>query len=107
VGVSRFRPGAATLRLGGVPRFLVESYVAVSERHVREAVARARETAELGTGIRYVETTYLPGDETVLHLFEACSPESLTAAAERAGLQFERIVPAVHASGNRRKEHLT
>lgn len=89
-----------------MPRFLVESYVAVSEEHVREAVARARKTAESGTGIRYVETTYLPGDETVLHVFEAGSPDSLTAAAQRAGLQFERIVPAVQASGNQRKEHL-
>lgn len=106
-GFPRFGGVGESPRLVGVPRFLVESYVAVSEELVRDAVARARETAERGDGLRYVETTYLPGDETVLHVFEARSPESLAASAEAAGLQFERIVPAVQASDNRRKEHLT
>ncbi len=106
-GFPRFDGVGAGSRLEGVPRFLVESYVAASEEHVREAVALARQAAEAGAGIRYVETTYLPGDETVLHVFEARSPESLAVSAAEAGLQFERIVPAVQASGNRRKEHLT
>lgn len=88
-----------------MPRFLVESYVVKSDSAFDDACALARRTAEAGQGIRYVETTYLPGDETVMHLFDAPSMKSLGAAGRSAGLQFERIVQAVSDSGdNRRKE---
>jgi hypothetical protein len=45
VGVSRFRPGGAESRLGSVPRFLVESYVAVSSGAFADGCERARLTA--------------------------------------------------------------
>jgi len=32
--------------------------------------------------IRYVRTTFLPGDETILHVFEAPSAEALSQAAD-------------------------
>jgi len=92
-------------RLKGVPRFLVESYVAASSAAFDDACERARLTAEEARGVRYVDTTYLPGDETVLHLFDAPSAEALEEAGRRAGLQFERIVQAVNDSADRRKEN--
>lgn len=89
-----------------MPRFLVESYVAKSDSAFAEACALARLTADVGEGIRYVDTTYLPGDETVLHLFDAPSTGALGEACRRAGLEFERIVPAVSdAADDRRKEN--
>jgi hypothetical protein len=78
-----------------VPSFLVESYAAASPDALEEARERARLTAEAGAGVRYVRTTFLPGDETILHLFEAPSSTALDAAARRAALPFERIVEAV------------
>jgi hypothetical protein len=88
-----------------MPRFLVESYVVKTDSAFDDACDVARRTAETGRGIRYVETTYLPGDETVMHLFDAPSSRALGAAGRRAGLEFERIVEAVSDSGdNRRKE---
>lgn len=99
MGVSRFRPGIRAAHARRVPRFLVESYVASSSDEFDEACARARSTAG-ARGIRYVETTYLPGDDTVLHVFDAPSVEALTQAGRSAGLEYERIVPAVQASGN-------
>jgi hypothetical protein len=104
VGVSRFRPDGAESRLEGVPRFLVESYVAASSDAYDDACERARLTAKGAAEVRYVDTTYLPGDETVLHLFDAPSAEALDEAGRRAGLQFERIVQAVNDSADRRKE---
>jgi hypothetical protein len=80
-----------------VPSYLVESYVA-SSGAVDEVRERARRTAELGAGIRYVRTTFLPDDETVLHLFEAPSAAVLDEAGRRAALPFERIVEAVEGS---------
>jgi len=84
-----------------MPRFLVESYVADSSAAFDDARERARLTAELGVEVSYVESTYVPGDETVLHLFDAPSVDALTEAGGRAGLQFERIVEAVNERSSR------
>lgn len=83
-----------------MPRFLVESYVVKSDTAFDDACALARRTAAGARGIRYVETTYLPGDETVMHLFDAPSIRVLGEAGRRSGLQFERIVQAVSGSGD-------
>ena len=82
-----------------MPSYLVESFAAgsVVESH-RE---RARRAAELGTGIRYIRSTFLPGDETVLHLFEATSAEALRRAAQNAALQYDRIVEAIERGAER------
>src|SRR5262245_64866562 len=79
-----------------MPRHLVESYAA--ERVVEDQRRRARRAAELGTGIRYVRTTFLPDDETLLHLFVAMSSETLREAARGAALSCDRIVEAVEDS---------
>ena len=85
-----------------MPSYVVESYAAGTV--VEEQRERARLTAELGTDVRYVRTTFLPGDETVLHLFEAASREALYRAARDAALPYERIVEAVEGSAESRKE---
>jgi Nickel responsive protein SCO4226-like len=79
-----------------MPSYLVESYA--PESAAADQRERARRAAELGTGVRYLRTTFLPGDETVLHAFEAASPESLREAAHAAELPYERIVEAVEGS---------
>ena len=76
-----------------MPSYLVESYA--TEGGVESDRERARLAAELGTGVRYVRTTFLPGDETILHLFEATSAEALGQAARNAALQYDRIVEAI------------
>lgn len=76
--------------------YLVESYAASGL--VEEQRERALRTAELGTDVHYVRTTFLPGDETVLHVFEARSEEALRHAVELVGLQHERIIEAVESS---------
>ena len=81
--------------------YLVESYASCSV--VDEQLERARRAADLSAGIRYVRTTFLPADETVLHMFEATSREALCDAARQAALPYERIVEAVEGAD----EHLT
>ena len=73
--------------------YLVESYAANSG--VEDQRERARLAAEVGEGVRYIRTTFLPGDETLLHLFEAESPEAIREAVRVAALPYERIVEAV------------
>ena len=79
-----------------MPSYVIESYAA------RSAVETQRERAQLvavvGSGVRYVRTTFLPDDETVLHLFEAASSDALRKAASNAALAYERIVEAVEDS---------
>jgi len=76
--------------------YLVESYAAGAG--VNDQRRRARQAAEVGVGVRYIRTMFLPGDETLLHVFEADSPEALREAARVAALPYERIVEAVEGS---------
>jgi Nickel responsive protein SCO4226-like len=79
-----------------MPSYLVEGYA--PESAVDDRRERARLTGELGAGVRYVRTTFLPDDEVILHLFEATSPDALRHAARVAALPYERIVEAVEGS---------
>jgi hypothetical protein len=78
-----------------VPSYLVESYAANRADAVDLAGERASLAAELGAGVEHVGTTFLPGDEVVLHMFRARSAESLRRAALLAGLDHQRIVEAI------------
>ena len=44
--------------------------------------------------MRYVETIFLPGDETCMHTFEADSAADVQAVLRLAGIEGDRIVPA-------------
>lgn len=85
-----------------MPSYLIEAYAADSLAAVEHARQCARRAAELGRNVRYVRTTFLPGDETILHLFEAPSAEELGRAGLLAALPFERIVEAVERAAERR-----
>jgi hypothetical protein len=78
-----------------MPSYLIEAYVANSQVAVEDTRHRARRTAELGYGVRYVRTTFLPEDEMALHLFEAPSVKALEEAGRLAALGYERIVEVV------------
>lgn len=75
-----------------VPSYLVESHVAAGPQAFDDACRRAERVSEHRAGVRYVRTTFLPGDETVMHVFEAPSLQALADAGRTAGLSFERIV---------------
>lgn len=80
-----------------MPTYLVESYSANHGDAFAQARERALRAAELGENVRYVRTTFLPEDETLLHVFEAPSAEALRLAGQLAALAFERIVEAVES----------
>jgi hypothetical protein len=78
-----------------MPSYLVESYLAGPPTRLAQERARARCAAALGAGVRYLRTTYVPGDETCFHLFEAPSADALENAVRLAALGHARIVEAV------------
>jgi hypothetical protein len=75
-----------------VPTYIVESYAIDSI--VPDQRERAKLVADLGPGIRYIRTTIVPGDQTLLHLFEATSSDALQEAVSVAALECDRIVEA-------------
>jgi hypothetical protein len=81
-----------------MPNFLVESYLVDAPAAVELARERARAVADEEAGVRYVRTTFIPGDETILHIFEAPSLAALRRAARRGGLAYDRVVEAVEDS---------
>jgi len=78
-----------------MPSYVVESYLANTPAAVADARRRARSLTDDVNGVRYVRTTFLPGDETIMHVFEAPSLPALRRAAQLAELTHERIVEAV------------
>ena len=81
-----------------MPTFIVESYSAAGA--VADQRARAELIPRLGTGISYIRTTIVPDDQTLLHVFEATSPEALRDAVASAALECDRIVEVVEARGS-------
>ena len=78
-------------------RFLVELYLPRSATAEAETMATAvRAAAEAmtreGSRIRYLRSIFVPEDETCFLVFEAADREWVLAAAERAGLEVDRIL---------------
>ena len=78
-----------------MPSYPVESYLTNSAAALEDARRRACRAEELGPGVRHLRTTFIPGDETILHLFEAPSVAALDRAGRLAALGVDRIVEAV------------
>ena len=83
-----------------MPTYLVESYA--TDSAVGDQRVRAAHAAAIGSGITYIRTTIVPGDQTVLHLFEASSSEALLEAVGVAALDCDRIVEVVEAEADAR-----
>jgi hypothetical protein len=47
------------------------------------------------TPVLYARTSFLPGDETFFHIFEAGSEEAVGEVCRQAGIGSARIVPAL------------
>ena len=85
--------------LGGMARYLVEAYLADTPAALEQASRSARQLAELDGEIQYVRTTFLPGEESVFHVFEATSPGVVIAAANEVALPVDRISEAFEDAG--------
>ena len=82
-----------------MPNFVVERYRSNSDPDSLRAVADrltagARHVSQEGTSVRYVDTIFLPGDETCMHTFEADSAADVQAVLRLAGIEVDRIMPA-------------
>lgn len=83
-----------------VRTYLAEAYLARSCSGELGAIADrvrsvARELTAGGIPIHHLRSTFIPEDETCLHLFEATSAESVSEAITRAGIGEVRVVEAI------------
>jgi len=59
------------------------------------AIASAEKATTDGTAVRYLRSTFVPGESKCMCLFEANTAEAVRAVNESAGLPFTRIVEAL------------
>ena len=49
--------------------------------------------------VRYVRTTFVPGDEVCFHVFEAESADDVKRVADRLGIELDRVAEAREGFG--------
>jgi hypothetical protein len=86
--------------VGGVPSYLVETYLPRGDvegrlARWRRACSAAEELTQEGTPVRFDRTVYVPEDEICFFVFDAPSGREAVRAAERARLDPFRVVEAV------------
>lgn len=62
------------------------------------AIAKASELSDRGTPIRYIRSTFAPGDGRCMCLFEAGSETAVRQLNDEAGLPYEGVVEAMDLS---------
>jgi len=77
--------------------FLVETYLSKLDTDgalgiAERAVVAAEDLRGAGMPVRYVQSIFIPADETCFHIFEARSEADARTAASRAGIDFERVL---------------
>ena len=88
-----------------MPKYLVERYLpGFSPEQLAAAAGAAKQvTADMsrqGTPIRYLRSTFLPGEDKCFCLFDGPSAEVVQEANERAKLPFDRVVEALHIASD-------
>jgi muconolactone delta-isomerase len=73
-----------------LPGVTLEDLAAAQKRAIRSG----QELTEQGRAVRYIRSTFIPGEQRCMCLFEAPNPENVREANERAEIPFTRIVVA-------------
>ncbi len=61
----------------------------------KAAIAGSQKATASGTPVRYIRSTFVPGEARCMCLFEASTPDAVRDVNEAAGLPFTRIVEAM------------
>jgi hypothetical protein len=67
----------------------------------RAAIASAQKSTTSGTPVRYIRSTFVPGESRCMCLFEASTADAVRDVNESAGLPFTRIVEAMDLTPQR------
>lgn len=61
----------------------------------KAAIAGSEKSTASGTPVRYIRSTFVPGEARCMCLFEASTADAVRDVNESAGLPFTRIVEAM------------
>ena len=61
----------------------------------KAAIETSQDFTSKGKAVRYIRSTYVPGDNQVMCLFEASSPELVEEVNQAANIPFTRVVEAM------------
>jgi muconolactone delta-isomerase len=86
-------------------QFLVERYLpGIQPDQLAAAAGSAKSTsaemAQEGTPVRYLRSTFIPGEDKCYCLFEGPSADAVKTVNDRAQLPYERIVEAMHIASD-------
>ncbi len=84
-----------------MPKYMVERYLpGITNDQLTAAAGRAKEVTarmtEEGTPVRYLRSTYVPGEDKCYCLFDGPSEDAVRQANERAEIPLERVVEVAH-----------
>ena len=84
-----------------MPKYMVErSLPNITTDQLAAAAVRAKKTtakmSQEGTPIRYLRSTFVPGEDKCFCLFDGPSLEAVKQANEEAQIPFDRIIEALH-----------
>lgn len=84
--------------------FVAEQYLPsagaqAAARGAGAARSAAEQLSRQGVAIEFVNSIFIPQDETCIHLYLADSVEAVQAVAELASLSLDRVAEAVNCSG--------
>lgn len=82
-------------------KYLVERYLPgiTPEQLTAAAGSAKRTTAEMteeGTPVRYLRSTFIPGEEKCFCIFDGPSADVVKTANDRAQIPYERVVEAMY-----------
>lgn len=84
-----------------MPKYMVERHLpGITNDQLTAAAGRAKATTaqmtEEGTPVRYLRSTFVPGEDKCFCLFEGPSEDVVKEANERAEIPYQRVVEAAH-----------
>ena len=86
-------------------KYLVERHLpGITPEQLSAAAGAAKSTTAAmtreGTPVRYLRSTFIPGEEKCFCLFEGASADVVRIANDRAQLPYERIVEVMHLASD-------
>ncbi len=88
-----------------MPKYMVERHLpGITSDRLSAAATRAKSvTAQMsdeGTPVRYLRSTFVPGEEKCYCLFDGPSADAVEQANKRAEIPYERVVEAMHIASD-------